>query len=466
MESETTKWKKQIIETLTPTITTTKSASASSSSQDFATGEYDSALIDVPKSADESILMGSDAGPAKQEDPPPPKTVDSAKLPTKMTPALAAKIYNDKITSVPDLIDKSVNTTAYATTKILYKSPNDEEALKTKDIIKRQLYRFIAILFSFIIIWNWWFLWNYTNFVVNLEKPLDYPPFSILYYIFEPSFKVIELINYYMLSIRMDAGMPGIFREFMRDLWNYRPITFGIFTTLMLAGCTNAPFGSIFVSLFSGKPSGIAKLVMILSVIMYIFLTVNPERIRTFMFYFFWFPPIIVFVVLLLMLLVYVFSGFTALIFALYLFFLSNFGLLIFNGGNPFKAVSAIFKIYSDLKTAPVDDTKTEDDFKKMGQNIFRNAHILMMLSTLIAIFSIHMRDLKGMKNIGAIMFIVFVVNLWFFVAIAPFAIPAVSFVIGFVKSVIKAMSGKKIAELPPKTALVELPEAFPGNTA
>jgi hypothetical protein len=172
------------------------------------------------------------------------------------------------------------------------------------------------------------------------------------------------------------------------------------------------------------------------------------------MVYFFWFPPIIIFVILLLLLLVYIVSRFTAAIFATYLLVLSHFTLLMF---TKFSPLTAIWKIYDDLSTAPVSDAKTEDSVKKLVQLLFRNAHTLMMNSLLITLFSFNMVEVATLKNPAAIMFIVFVINLVF---IAAF-LPALKLGYTVIKSIFDAlMHNSWTGESNEKG--VELPQAFP----
>lgn len=381
--------------------------------------DYDK-LVDIPKSADEAILLGTGTGTGtgSATGSATGSGSGSKKYKTTMNFALLANKWRTGVESGPDVISAAMNSAAVAIVAACYLGDTTSaEAQKATQVIRRQLFRMITLFLSFLVIWNWWYLWNYTSFNFNFENLLDYPPFSILFYIFEPSFKVIELLNYYMITRRIDAGISNKGREFLRTLWDYRPITFGFFTMFILGGCMSLPFGRIFVDLFSGNPNGIAKIVIFMSIIMYIYVTVNPMRIRSFMVYFFWFPPIIIFVVLLLLLLVYLFSRFTAGMFAVYLLVLSHFTLLIFTRFNPF---GAIWQIYHDLSTAPVSDAKTEDAVKQLGHFVFRKAHWLMMYSTIIALFSLNMSEVKGLTNPWAILFIIFVLNGWFFAISLP----------------------------------------------
>jgi len=421
--------------------------------KEYAVAEYD-ALIDIPKSVDESILMGTGSGIGPGVGSSTETAPSKVDYPTDLNFNMVMQKWKTGIESGPNLVDTAMNTASMAIVSLCYVGDTTtEEPQRAKRIIKGQLYRLISLFLSFIIIWNWWYLWNYTTFSFNFENLLNYPPFSILFYIFEPSFKVIELLNYYILTRRLDTGISHKGREFMRTMWDYRPITFALFTLIIMGGCLSIPFGDILVSIFSGNAKGIAKIVIIMSIIMYIYVTVNPMRIRSFMLYFFWFPPIIVFVVLLLLLLVYLFSRFTAGLFATYLLVLSHFTLLIFTGFNPFRA---IWKIYDDLSTAPVSDAKTDDPVKQLGNLLFRNAHILMMNTTLIAMFSYNMREVATLKNIAAILFIVFVINIVFIAAFYP------ALKLGY--TVIKSMIDALLKTPPAQEANgkeIELPLAF-----
>lgn len=413
---------------------------------DFAVAEYDK-LIDLPKSVDESILMGTsyvkpvtDTDTGSGSGSGSGSGVNIGALPSytsNMNLKMATHIYKNAIKSSPDILDNAVNNLATSITSTCYfGDTTSHEPQRAIQIIKEQIYKFIAILFSFIIILNWWFLWNYTNFTFNFETLLNFPPFSILFYIFEPSFKVIELLNYYLITRRMDADVSSSSRLTMRSIWDYRPLVFAFFASIIMGGCHAIPFGSIFIAIFTGDSAGISGLVMGLTVLMYLSVTINPNRIREFMFYFFWFPPIIIFVVLLLMLLVIAFSGFTTILFAVYLFALSNFSLLFFNGLNPFSVVGSINQIYTDLAEAPVDDPNTKEAGKKLMNHVFRNAHMLMILSVVIAMFVKNAKDALTLTNWPTIIFIIFGLNsfliymisatLWPFIELATFFAKAI----------------------------------------
>ena len=383
--------------------------------KEYAVAKYD-ALIDIPKSFDESILMGTGSGTGTGS------STGTTSGPGDYAPDfnfnMFVQTWKSGIESSPDIIDTGINTAAVAIVSLFYlENTTTEEAQRAKTIIKGQLYRLISLFLSFLVIWNWWYLWNYTTFSFNFENLLNYPPFSILFYIFEPSFKVVELMNYYLLTRRLDTGISHKSREFMRTMWDYRPITFAIFTLIIMGGCLSIPFGDVFVSIFSGNATGIAKIVIIMSIIMYIYVTVNPWRIRSFMLYFFWFPPIIVFIILLLLLLVYLFSRFTAGLFATYLLILSHFTLILFTGLNPFRA---IWKIYDDLSTAPVSNANTEDPVEKLGNLLFRNAHTIMLNSILLTIFIMNVVEASTLNNVAALLFIVCVLNMVFIIAMYP----------------------------------------------
>jgi hypothetical protein len=236
-----------------------------------------------------------------------------------------------------------------------------------------------------------------------------------------------------MITFRIDAEISPVARGILRYTWDWRPVAFGLFTLVVMGGCLNIPFGAVFVDLFSGNPTGIAKLVIFLSILMYIYVTINPMRIRSFMSYFFWFPPILVFVILFLLLLVYLFSSFTAGIFAVYLLVLSHFTLLLFTRLNP---IGAIWRIYDDLSTAPVKDANPDSKITELGNRLFQKFHWIMLLSIFITVFSNNMKAAGTLTNGLAILFIVAVLNLVFLVAF----IPGIALVIEILQSLWEAL--------------------------
>jgi hypothetical protein len=374
-------------------------------------------LIDFPKLADEMIIKGSEATGS-------PKSSSGVNdYVTNVSIASLAHDWKTGVESSNDIVDRIVNAIAVSIVSTAYiGNTTAEEPQKAKQIVKKQIYRFIALFFSFIVIWNWWFLWNYTTFTFDFESMLKFPLLSICYYIFEPSFKVIETLNYYLLTMRMDATVnPGL-RTFMRSLWDWRPIAFAAFILFIFGGCLTVPFGDIFVSLFTGNASGFSKIIIVLTVLTYLSLTLTSERIQMYLNLFFWFPPLIPFVILLVLLFVILFSGLSFSIFVFYLVVLSHFSLLLFTLSDfPFGPLNAIWRIYEDLgSAASSDDDDNPNVYVQIKKFLFQNAHNIAAFFVFFGMFVKHMTEIFALKNISAILLISLSVN-------APFlAIPSI----------------------------------------
>jgi len=221
MSENETKWLKSPVSNSAPELIESMQTQ-NELSKEYAVAEYDK-LIDVPKSIDESILMGTYTGSGTGSGTGSAHSAED--YPVNINANYIMKTWKSNIESGPNLMATAINNAVSAIVAVLYVGyDNATEKKKATQIITGQIYRLIALFCSFLIIWNWWYLWNYTTFTFNFEQLLDYPPFSILFYIFEPSFKVIELMNYYLISRRMDAELSSSSRSFMRKMWDYRPI--------------------------------------------------------------------------------------------------------------------------------------------------------------------------------------------------------------------------------------------------
>jgi hypothetical protein len=140
------------------------------------------------------------------------------------------KLMANLIKAIPESIETAVESFAELIVAFYYPDTEEPEAKLSREVIVEQIYLYLIIPFSFWVALNWWYVWNYTNFSFNFMDALKYPPFNIIYYVAEPGFFVLELMNYYMLTMRVDKNMPCWQRDILNTLWNWRPIVFTLFT--------------------------------------------------------------------------------------------------------------------------------------------------------------------------------------------------------------------------------------------
>lgn len=365
--------------------------------------EFDNAVENLGKSADELLIMldiSADIPPPKEQPPAQEPTLSDQIKGLSDKPDLykATKLYKDTVSNLPNgfnsIIDKLVIN---GLVDHIIPDKESAESKNTKAAIREQLIRYLAIIFSYIVILNWWFLWYYSDFTFNWKSILEIPIFHIFYYAIEPVCTVLETINYYLLNIRMDADVSPEIREAMHKLWDLRPITFTVFYFVATSFFISSPVGKWIASVLSGSPTGLSLMVMIFSIITYFYLNINTARLLTLTAQL-GNPLVVGFILLLMLLFVILFSGIFTPFFALYLMILSNFSILIFCGRNTFAKINEIF---SDLEEAPVEEPDSQDTFIRLKNFVFRKFHsIMFFLFMLLPLLIYNIREITSkVKN-------------------------------------------------------------------
>jgi hypothetical protein len=158
-------------------------------------------------------------------------------------------------------------------TRFYYNDLNTADATFAKNTIAEQMQRFFGIPVAYWVAINWWYVLNYTNFTFNFMDFLKLSIFRVAYYIVEPSFIVLETLNYYLLSMRMDANISCTAKERFNLMWDWRPVTFSLFMMLMGGVFHGLPITDTVGDIIAGNPNPITSMVFIYTIFMFVYLT-------------------------------------------------------------------------------------------------------------------------------------------------------------------------------------------------
>ncbi len=377
------------------------SSSASSSPSAYPVhefdGEHDERTMDLGNRADELILMESSAQaePDQNKDEKPDDTQKQPQQPSleerwrdlfRNFNLYKAKVaFKELVQLLPQGADKLLDYFAAGLVGRAMENPTGPAGRQAKETVKRQFARFVAIPLSFVVILNWWHVWNYTDFTFNWKSVLEFPLFRVIYYVLEPVCTVFEFVNYYLLNIRMDADVDPRWREAMRSVWDYRPLSFTALYLVVAGTLVSSPVGKWIVDVLTGG-GGLFWAVLPASIFAFFYLNMNVVRLAMFQFYF-GHILVVVFALLLMLLFTMMFANVLTPFYVIYMLVLSYFSLPLFQGTNTFAKVSEIF---SDLREAPV-----EGDPQSLWNFLFRNCFgIFMVVSVLLPLLSYHFVEL------------------------------------------------------------------------
>ena len=260
---------------------------------------------------------------------------------------------------------------------------------------------YLAVPMTYIIVLNWWYFWNYTDFTFDFRSLADLT--SALKWVFEPFFYSVEFINYYLVGIRVDANISDEIRYLFRGMWNNRPITFTIFY-LLVAGLLNFSPGFTTVSdllaaILLGEPTIFARMMPILGRGFFFHITSRPMRL--FEYHMYYQKPMLILISMILhFIMSAVIAGFFGpVLIGVYLYCISYFSLIVFSFPGvgailswPWIMLREFLRIYHDLSEAPVSDPETKNIFEKIGNFLFQefqNLFILFLICVPILIMNL-----------------------------------------------------------------------------
>ena len=308
--------------------------------------------------------------------------------------------------------------------------PNTEKGRKYSKLMASQFNVWIlAVPMAYVIVINWWYTWNYTDFTFDFRSFVNY--FPIGKWLVEPTFYSIELINYFLLGMRVDSELtslmvvsPAYARQFFRTLWDYRPFTFTAFYALVAGLFLFVPgfvsVSDVLAALLMGEPGILVTMIPIIGMIYFWYITVQPERDLEYTIRFF---PISIIVKLLFFLISSIFAGlFGTAILGIYLWFISFYAMVYFTFPGfstiylwPWRLLQEFLRIYYDLSEAPVTNPETKKLSEKIGNFLFQEFQNLFILIVMCGIIlTIHFKDaIEVMEPNPILLIIVIIANLF-----------------------------------------------------
>jgi hypothetical protein len=263
------------------------------------------------------------------------------------------------------------------------------------NILSDQVLRWGTIVTSYIVVLNLWYLYCYTNFTVDFRDFI----FGPLHYILAPTLNAVEVINYHMLTIRMDSnpmlfGNIPITNEQMRKLWHWRPLVFTILHIVIAGVFVGGSFSKEAAGVFTGSgDTFITMLILILTGYYFFNLCFIKENwINNDMYKIGGGFLVFGAVMLVSGLSAFMFASLMSVVFLTYISGLANFSILAFNGFNPISAWRVAKEIFNDLRGAPVADENPQDFYKKFSNFAFRNIHGFYLFFIVFGgVFSVNM---------------------------------------------------------------------------
>lgn len=333
---------------------------------------------------------------AKKEPPYDPKKVIKSKPPNfaksvreykkKKSGNNFRQIILDLIDAIPNTLNYCVEYAMYHYCYFAFKDSKDWPAYEQAHATAcATIMKMITVPIAAIIVGNWWYLLNYTDFYIDTDKIFDTFPLSSLYYIIQPTSKIIGGINNFLQKRRLSAETPNSERNFYKNLWDYRPITITLFFLFVFSMVGSTNFNDVMRSAVLGTPNPIFYSIIGISIILYIALFLSENGVsllgKT--------GSVILVAIFFLVCLIGVilFSFLGVFIVFYYFIFFSFFFLFIYNYGNIFEVMRIGKQIHTDLIfSKPFFKDTTGSVFKKVANHIIQNLFVLFTQSAGVGI--------------------------------------------------------------------------------
>ena len=339
-------------------------------------------------------VSGNEAPEADASESQLPTLNSMTDLISKPDPKKAKAMYRSTVTGLLRPISKSPDgenypwrSTADLLLRGIQEDPYTDIGRKYSKLIAGQLHLWIAIPISYLIVINWWYVWNYSNYDYDFRQIAEYFPW--FKWVFEPFFYSIQYVHYLLIGMRLDSTISESRRKWFRAFWDYRPFTFTAFFVLIVGVFAFIPgfmgISDFFAGVLLGESTLFAVIMPMLSIYAFMTITKSPARMLEYAMSYF---PISFIVVLMFFIISTLITGWLGPAFlGLYLMCISYFALFYFTFPEsiflihqwPFKIYDEFMRIYYDLSEAPVSDPETDLISKKIGNLLFQEFHNLVV---------------------------------------------------------------------------------------
>lgn len=335
----------------------------------------------------------------------------------------AKNMYMSGISKIKSTISGLNGNIAAIIASMFYNTFESPEAKKDLAILSFQISTWIAVIpMSYLLVINWWYIMAYSNYVIDFREYIC----TIVHWPMSPALNAFELLNYYTLTFRMDvnATFPSI-ETSRKWIWNYRPIWFSLFHSIVFGSLMLFPIADILESTMMNS-GFIFMIASIVSIYYFVTLFVQEKWYEKFI------TPFTIVGLLLLVgmtiisfLLMFAFVGIICPVFLIYILFLSYFVIFAFNGFWPPSVMSVCNQIFQELKEAPINDPI--DKWGKLKNAAFQNFHSIYLLFIMIGIFMAHFYQAMSFSS-NSLIVIAIIANLVICTLFAPsaFSVPLI----------------------------------------
>ena len=350
---------------------------------------YDETHILYGESAiDEETKEKVEEEKAKKEPPYDPKKVIKHKIPNigksvknymrKKSGDNFRKVILDLVDMVPDTINYCVEYVMYHYCYFAFKDSQDWPAYEqTHANACATIMKMITVPIAVIIVGNWWYLLNYTDFYVDTDKIFESFPLDFFESILEPTKWIIATMNDWLMGRRVFGDTSNTERNFYKKLWDYRPITICIAFLFVASMTGTMKFNDVLRSAILGKPNTVFNSIVGISILVYFYLFVRKNFDRLYG----KFHSIILVAIFFLVCLIGVilFSYLGVFIVFYYIIFFSFFFIFAYNFGNVFEVMKIGKQIHTDLIfSRPFFENTKGSVFKKIANELIRNSFVLL----------------------------------------------------------------------------------------
>ncbi len=275
----------------------------------------------------------------------------------------AVNIGMGKVAGVPDTVATAVTAIYYPGNKI-----HSPEGQNDKNILREQFVFVLSVAIGVYIALNWWYLIHFTSFSFSFMSWVKWAPDG-LRTVLESALYFPELVNYWVLTSRVDGALSAPIKSLYCMLWDWRPITFVLWCSIFVGLANRFNLVGGFASVLSGDNGMFTGLTIAFGIVYYAMNTFFDKCALEIVMKIF---GIVVGAIILLLglILVLPLSALTAGIIALYLAFFSFFTLPFFGGTQMFAYMADIFR---DLRSAPVQKLNPDGLFDKIKNFVFHH---------------------------------------------------------------------------------------------
>ena len=310
--------------------------------------------------------------------------------------------FESLINSIGEFVKNLPTTASQPFLSLFYDNFKSPEAKKDLSILASQMSLWMQLLGTYIFVLNWWYVLCYTNHQFDFRRMIIQPDI-----ILAPLFNALEFLNYPIINARMDANLSPPYRDFMRNMWDWRPIVFTLFHMIVMIILSTTPVADGIVSNMIGVGI-LSGILIVLAIIYYAVVWMNKKWIHDLIKSGLGGILIVVMITVVSFLLVLAFAGLASPFFILYIAFFSNLVILFFNYFWPPAIYTVVKQMFQELKESPFPQ---EHGLSGILKALFNNVHGIYIISIVIVILGININEALSFSR-SVLMVITIIINL------------------------------------------------------